>query len=129
MILSNNVVSQNQATFLPIVKVSNSGINNGKQARADMTFAKIHEAVHVCSLVGEQKCVQRFVALENVEMHREEPLLGFVDGKQLFDRLFLPAKKAEIETVRNRKCDECCVQQKDSDIYEKSYNLCDVHTF
>ena len=67
-----------------------------------MTFAKIHEAVHVCSLVGEQKYVQRFVALENVETHREEPLLGFVDGKQLFDRLFLPAKKAEIETVRSR---------------------------
>ena len=76
-----------------------------------MAFAKIHEAVHVCSLVGEQKYVQRFVALENAEMHREEPpLLGFVDGKQLFDRLFLPAKKAEIETVRNGKCDECCVQ-------------------
>lgn len=30
LILSNNVVSQNQATFLPIVKVSNSGINTGK---------------------------------------------------------------------------------------------------
>ena len=73
-----------------------------------MAFAKIHEAVHVCSLVGEQKYVQRFVALENAEMHREEPpLFGFVDGKQLFDRLFLPAKKAEIETVRNGKCDEC----------------------
>ena len=52
-----------------------------------MAFAKIHEAVHVCSLVGAQKYVQRFVALENVEMHREDPLLGFVDGKQLFDRL------------------------------------------
>ena len=94
-----------------------------------MTFAKIHEAVHVCSLVGEQKYVQRFVALENVEMHREEPLFSFVDGKQLFDRLFLLAKKAEIETVRNGKCDACCVQQKDSDMYEKSYNLCDVHIF
>ena len=46
-----------------------------------MAFAKIHEAVHVCSLVGEQKYVQRFVALENAEMHREDPLLGFVDGK------------------------------------------------
>ena len=34
-----------------------------------MAFAKIHEAVHVCSLVGEQKYVQRFVALENAEMH------------------------------------------------------------
>ena len=68
-----------------------------------MAFAKIHEAIHVCSLVGEQKYVQCFVALENAEMHREEPpLLGFVDGKQLFDRLFLQAKKAEIETVRNR---------------------------
>ena len=32
-----------------------------------MAFAKIHEAVHVCSLVGEQKYVQRFVALENAE--------------------------------------------------------------
>lgn len=95
-----------------------------------MAFAKIHEAVHVCSLVGEQKYIQRFVALENAEMHREEPpLLGFVDGKQLFDRLFLPAKKAEIETVRNGKCDECCVQQKDSDMYEKNYDLCDVHIF
>ena len=30
LILSNNIVSQNQATFLPIVKVSNSGINTGK---------------------------------------------------------------------------------------------------
>ena len=71
-----------------------------------MAFAKIHEAVHVCSLVGEQKYVQRF-----------------------FDRLFLPAKKAEIETVRNGKCDECCVQQKDSDMHEKNYDLCDVHIF
>ena len=44
-------------------------------------------------------------------------------------RLFLPAKKAEIETVRNGKCDECCVQQKDSDMYEKNYDLCDVHIF
>ena len=94
-----------------------------------MSFAKIHEAVHVCSLVGEQKYVQRFVALENAEMHREEPLLGFVDGKQLFDRLFLPAKKAEIETVRNGKCDACCVQQKGSDMYEKIYNLCGVYIF
>ena len=94
-----------------------------------MAFAKIHEAVHVCSLVGEQKYVQRFVALENVEMHREDPLLGFVDGKQFSDRLFLPAKKAEIETVRNGKSDECCVQQKDSDMYEKNYDLCDVHIF
>lgn len=94
-----------------------------------MTFAKIHEAVHVCSLVGEQKYVQRFVALENVEMHREEPLLGFVKSKQFFDRLFLSANKAEIETVRNGKCDECCVQQKDSDMYEKNYNLRDVHIF
>ena len=43
-----------------------------------MAFAKIHEAVHVCSLAGEQKYIQRFVALENAEMHREEPpLLGF----------------------------------------------------
>ena len=30
LILSNNIVSQNQATFLSIVKVSNSGINTGK---------------------------------------------------------------------------------------------------
>ena len=94
-----------------------------------MAFAKIHEAVHVCSLVGEQKYVQRFVALKNAEMHREDPLLGFVDGKQLLYRLFLPAKKAEIETVRNGKCDECCMQQKGYDMYEKSYNLRDVHIF
>lgn len=32
-----------------------------------MAFAKIHEAVHVCSLVGGQKYVQRFVLLENAE--------------------------------------------------------------
>ena len=92
-----------------------------------LRFTKLYMFV---PLWGEQKYVQRFVALENAEMHREEPpLLGFVDGKQLFDRLFLPAKKAEIETVRNGKCDECCVQQKDSDMYEKNYDLCDVHIF
>ncbi len=65
-----------------------------------------------------QKCIEKSLLY----------LVSLMVG-QLFDRLFLPAKKAEIETVRNGKCDECCVQQKDSDMYEKNYDLCDVHIF